>query len=100
MAMQDVPPAFAPATRRNPARAHANARRPTLMSDDQPATASLAAEINARRCAFCGCDRAQFGCGPPLTHISFWVCRDHRPHAEASVLSGIPPQPLTPTPGA
>jgi hypothetical protein len=56
------------------------------------------APINARRCAFCGSDCAHFGYEPPLTRTSFWVCRDHRPNAQACALSGLPPLPLTTPP--
>jgi hypothetical protein len=54
---------------------------------------TLLEEINARRCAFCGSDRAHFGYGPPLVHTPFWTCRTHRPNAEACAAAGTTPQP-------
>lgn len=74
---------------RRPARAAGKApRQPGLFgsgsaSQSSPearraaAEASLA-EINARRCAVCGCQGPAFGFGPPLVPTQIWACRAHR----------------------
>jgi hypothetical protein len=71
------------------------AARQTVLPLAHPSARSVAAEVAARRCRFCGSDRAHFGYGPPLVHTPFWVCRAHRPDAEACAAAGTSPQPIT-----
>jgi hypothetical protein len=69
----------------------------TVLPLAHPSARSVAVEVAARRCAFCGSDRAHFGYGPLLVHTPFWVCGAHRSDAEACTL-GLPPVSLTTPP--
>lgn len=55
----------------------AQARETPWRARRAAAEASLA-EINARRCAVCGCPAPAFGFGPPLVAVEVWACRAHR----------------------
>lgn len=59
---------------------------------------ATADDARFRTCAFWGSNRAHFGYSPPLVRTPFWVCRAHRPNAEACAASGTTPPPLN-TPG-